>query len=98
MILAGEPGLWVTSDGYIDTDGTDLVYGLTDHSHIPMVDCYAISHLCVYVITCKNTYRSLTKNMNGVFCVSWKEILKLLCVTIAQFCRNMVFSRLYISR
>jgi len=32
-------------DGNIDTDGTDLLYGLTDHSHISRVDCYAISHL-----------------------------------------------------
>ena len=44
----GEPGL---CDGYTDTDGTDLVYGLTDHSHIPMVDCYATSHLFRYIIT-----------------------------------------------
>ena len=33
----------VMGDGYIVTDGTDLVYELTDHSHIPMVDCYTIS-------------------------------------------------------
>ena len=37
----------VMVDGNIATDGTDLVYMLTDHSHIPMVDCNAISHLFV---------------------------------------------------
>ena len=36
---------------YPDVDGNDLVYGLTDHSHIPMVDCYPISHLFLYIIT-----------------------------------------------
>jgi len=35
----------VMGDGNIATDGTDLVYRLTDHSHIPMVDCNDISHL-----------------------------------------------------
>jgi len=38
-------------DRYIDADGNDLVYGLTDHSHIPMVDCYTISHLFLYIIS-----------------------------------------------
>jgi len=52
-------------NGYTDTDGTDLVYGLTDHSHIPMVDCYAISHLFFYIITYKSTYRSLPLNLKG---------------------------------
>ena len=41
----------VMGDGFTDTDGNDLVYGLTDHSHIPMVDCYPISHLFLYIIT-----------------------------------------------
>ena len=45
----------VIGDGNIATDGTDLVYGLTDHSHIPMVECNAISHLFVYSII-YNTY------------------------------------------
>jgi len=36
MILVGRAA--VMGDEYIDTDGTDLVYALTDHSHIPMVD------------------------------------------------------------
>ena len=43
-------------DGYIDTDGTDLVYGLLNHSRLPMGDCYAISHRFVYIITLKYTY------------------------------------------
>jgi len=29
----------VIGDGLINTDGNELVYGLTDHSHILMVDC-----------------------------------------------------------
>ena len=33
----------VMDDGYTDTDDTNLVYGLTDQSHISMVDCYVIS-------------------------------------------------------
>ena len=41
----------VMGDGFTDTDGNDLVYRLTDHSHIPMVDCYPISHLFLYMIT-----------------------------------------------
>ena len=32
------------------TDVTDLVYGLTDHSHIPIVHCYAISDLFDYTV------------------------------------------------
>jgi len=63
-------------DGYIDTDGNDLVYGLTDHSHIPMVDCYAISHLFLYFITCKYTNESLLLNMKGL--CTWNGIFELL--------------------
>ncbi len=40
----------VMGDRFINTDN-DLVYGLTDHSHILMVDCYPISHLFLYMIT-----------------------------------------------
>jgi len=29
------------------SNGTDLVYRLTDHSHIPMVGCKAISQLFI---------------------------------------------------
>jgi len=43
----------VIGDGNIATDGTDLLYRLTDHSHIPMVDCNAISHLFFYIIIYK---------------------------------------------
>jgi len=53
-------------DGYIDSDGADLVYGLTDHSYIPMVDCNTISHLFVYIITYKYINESLTFNMKGL--------------------------------
>jgi len=56
----------VLCDGYIDTDGNDLVYRLTDHLHFPMVDCYAISHLFLYIITYKYTNESLTLNMKGL--------------------------------
>ncbi len=41
----------VMGDGFIITDGNDLVYGLTDHSHILMVDCYPSSHLFLYMTT-----------------------------------------------
>ena len=41
----------VMGDGSINTDGSDLVYGLTDQSHILMVDCYPISPLFLYMIT-----------------------------------------------
>jgi len=53
-------------NGFIDTDGNDLVYGLTDHSHIPMVDCKSISHLFLYMITYKYTNESLTLHMKGI--------------------------------
>jgi len=52
-------------DGYIDTDGTDLVYGLNDLSHIPMIDCYAIFNLFVYIVAYQNKYRSFTLNLKG---------------------------------
>jgi len=52
-------------EGFTDTDGNDLVYGLTDHSHIPMVDCYPLSHLFLYMITYYYTNESLRLNMKG---------------------------------
>ena len=64
-------------DGYIDTDGTDLVYGLDDHSHIPMVDCYAISHLFVYIIAYKNKYRSFTLNLKD-------DVLRMVFLSILE--------------
>jgi len=51
----------VMGDGNIATDGTDLVYRLTDHSHIPMVDCDAISHLFFYIIIYKTYIDHLYK-------------------------------------
>jgi len=51
----------VIGDGNIATDGTDLVYRLTDHSHIPMVDCNAISHLFVYNVIYKTHIDHLHK-------------------------------------
>jgi len=59
---------------------------------ISMVDCYAISHLFVYIIKYKYTNESLTLNLkglctwNGVFCASWKEILKLFFATLRNDC------------
>ena len=49
----------VMGDGFIKTDGNDLVYGLTDHSHILIVDCYPISHHFLYTITYYYTHESL---------------------------------------
>ena len=56
----------VMGDEYIDTDGNDFVHGLTDHSHIPMVDCFAIYHLFLYSIAYKYKNESLTLNMKGL--------------------------------
>ena len=61
--FCGRAGLM--GDGFTDTDGNDLVYGLTDHSHIPMVDCYPLSHLFLYMITYYYTNESLRLNMKG---------------------------------
>ncbi len=46
--FSGRAGMM--GDGFIDTEGNDLVYGLTDRSHIPMMDCYPISQLFLYMI------------------------------------------------
>ena len=56
----------VMGDGFIYTDGNDLVYGLTDHSHIPMVECYPISRPFLYMITYSYTKELLTFNMKGL--------------------------------
>ena len=41
-------------DGYIDTDGTDLVYGLND-----------LFNLFVYIVAYQNKCRSFTLNLKG---------------------------------
>lgn len=64
MISVGKLG--ALGDGYIDTDGTDLVYGLAGHSHIAMVDCHAISHLFVYIVTNKNAQNTHKLNVKGL--------------------------------
>jgi len=67
----------VMGDGNVDTDGTDLVYRLTNHSHIPMVDCNTISHLFIYYkITLRRdcaifpkygVFKALTKTKHKTF-------------------------------
>jgi len=56
----------VMGEGFTVTDGNDLVYGLTDHSQIPMVDCFPISYLFLYMITYKYTNETLRLNMKGL--------------------------------
>jgi len=47
------------------TDSTDLVHALTDHSHISIVDFFAMSNLFAYTITYKYTNRSLALDSKG---------------------------------
>jgi len=81
----------VIGDGYSDTDSTDLVYGLMNHSNIPMVGCYAISHLLLYIITYRYTNESLTLCCvhRMIFLSFLEKNLKFLLATLRKYCSTL---------